>query len=457
MTSDIDGLTMTDQSVTGLLPPPPVPAARRVGGPAGLPDRLRRGLADGMIRNSILLVANQLVGAAVGFVFTVMAAHLYSASRLGVSTAALSAVALVLSLSGLGLSYSVVRMLPTAPDRSAMLDTCFTVAAGAMLLATTAFLLSPASDGIRKAGGPFIVVALLVGGVLTSLQGVAESSFIADRDAGRLVRTTLLSSGVRLGLLVVLLPIGALAAFSAQAAAWAAALALLVYRLCRGGAYRPRIRIDRVSVQILWRFSMGNYLAALVGGIPATVLPLLLLDKWGTASVTYWYVAYAVASLLFALPSMVSRSMLAEGSYQEAGRLTLIRKGSQLIAATVLPILAVAFVAAPLLLRMFGAAYGHAAVGLLRYLIVSAVMVAANFIFGTVLYLDKRVFFSTIVNAANAAVVLLLAILASSSLVDIGRAWFWGEVVNVVLFGAGAWWVVRNRREAWADGAAVTG
>ncbi|MDX6245134.1 MAG: hypothetical protein QOE76_2857, partial [Frankiales bacterium] len=43
------------------------------------------------------------------------------------------------------------------------------------------------------------------------------------------------------------------------------------------------------------------------------------------------------------------------------------------------------------------------------------------------------------------------------SLVDIGRAWFWGEVVNVVLFGAGAWWVVRNRREAWADGAAVTG
>jgi hypothetical protein len=110
-----------------------------------------------------------------------------------------------------------------------------------------------------------------------------------------------------------------------------------------------------------------------------------------------------------------------------------------------------------LLLRMFGAAYGHAAVGLLRYLIVSAVMVAANFIFGTVLYLDKRVFFSTIVNAANAAVVLLLAILASSSLVDIGRAWFWGEVVNVVLFGAGAWWVVRNRREAWADGAAVTG
>ncbi|MDX6230307.1 MAG: hypothetical protein QOI76_3697 [Frankiales bacterium] len=457
MTSDVDGLTMTDQSVAGLLPPPPPPAARRRGGPAGIPGRLRRGLADGMVRNSMLLVANQLVGAAVGFVFTVMAAHLYSPGRLGVSTSALSAVALVLSLSGLGLSYSVVRMLPTAPDRAAMLDTCFTVAAGGMLLATTAFLLSPASAGIRKAGGPYIVIALLVGGVLTSLQGVAESSFIANRDAGRLVRTTLVSSGVRLGLLVVLLPIGALAAFSAQAAAWATALALLVYRLCRGGAYRPRIRIDRVSVQLLWRFSMGNYLAALVGGIPATVLPLLLLDKWGTASVTYWYVAYAVASLLFTLPSMVSRSMLAEGSYQEAGRLSLIRKGSQLIAGTVLPILAVAYVAAPLLLQMFGASYGHAAVGLLRYLVASAVMVAANFIFGTVLYLDKRVFFSTIVNAANAVVVLLLAALASSSLVDIGRAWFWGEVVNVLLFGAGAWWVVRNRREAWADAEAVTG
>jgi ABC-type nickel/cobalt efflux system permease component RcnA len=82
-------------------------------------------------------------------------------------------------------------------------------------------------------------------------------------------------------------------------------------------------------------------------------------------------------------------------------------------------------------------------------------MVGANFIFGTVLYLDKRVFFSTIVNAANALVVLLLAVFASS-LVDIGRAWFWGEVVNVLLFGAGAWWVVRNRREAWGD-AVVTG
>ncbi|NHC47025.1 lipopolysaccharide biosynthesis protein [Motilibacter aurantiacus] len=421
-----------------------VPAPRR--GPVRAARRL---LSDGLVRGSFLLVLNQLLGAAAGFCFTLIAARLYPPAQLGVSTSALSATALAVNVAGLGLGYSVVRMLPTARDRAAMLDTCLTASGMALVAVPLVLALSPLTAELRAEGGAAVVPALLLGTLASGLLSVVEAVFVADRASGRVVAVTCVSSAVRLGALVAFLPLGALAAYCAQTAAWLIGASLLVLTLCRRDGYRPRLRMDRGALDALWRFSAGAYASAMTGSIPGMVVPLLVVGTLGTAEASFWYVAYQVANLLFLLGNMVSRSMLAEGSYAEAGRLALLRKGSLLLAAVLLPVLGVAYAGAPLLLSLFGSSYDAGASTLLRYLIVSAALVGANYVFGTVLLLDRRVFFSVFVNLANAALVIGLVLTSADSLAEVGRAWLAGEVLNVVLFGLGAAWVLRRRRAEW--------
>jgi O-antigen/teichoic acid export membrane protein len=194
--------------------------------------------------------------------------------------------------------------------------------------------------------------------------------------------------------------------------------------------------------------------ANLIGGLPAMTIPLVVLSQLGRTSVAYWYVAYSMASLFFTLPGVVSRSLLAEGAAVERGRLRLLAKGAGLIAAVMLPVLGVAWLAAPLVLRLYGSSYVDGGTTVLRYLLLSGVLVSANYVLGTVLFLATRVAVAAAVNAANAAVVLAWILWRGHGLDDVGVAWLLGEIVNVALFGLAAAHVLRRHWAEWSGAAA---
>jgi O-antigen/teichoic acid export membrane protein len=414
----------------------------------------RAALRDGLVRNSFLLMANLVLGASVGFVFTLLAARLYAPSELGVSTSALSAVTLVTNLSGLGLGYSLVRMLPTAQDPDRMLDTALATLLVAVPSVLGVFLLVPAASGeLIRVGDSGVIVALLVGTVVGAIQGTFETAFVAHRRPAAILAANGVAGALRLALLFVLLPVGALGPFWAQTAALGCSLAILAVVLTRHRGRSPRLAVHRRSVSELWRFSAGQYVANLIGGLPAMTIPLVVLSQLGRSAVAYWYVAYSMASLFFTLPGVVSRSLLAEGASAERGRLRLLAKGAGLIAAVMLPVLTVAWVAAPLVLRLYGGSYVDGATTVLRYLLVSGVLVSANYVLGTVLFLATRVAVAAVVNAANAAVVLTFILWRGHGLDDVGLAWLLGEVVNVAGFGLAALLVLRRHWGEWSRGA----
>lgn len=431
-------------------------SGQAAGGPAaGLRRRAARlwtrAATDSMVRNAGWLIVNLLVQSGVGFLFTLLAARLYPPAVLGVSTSAISATLLVVTVAGLGLGQSMLRLLPATEHRPQMVNTGLTVSTAAVLACAGVFLLVPPASGeLLDLAGPGLVPALAVGCVVMSLQGLLETVLVANRSAGSIVAVNAASSAVRLGALVLFLPLGALSVYLAQSASLAVSLLALAVLLARRG-HTFRLRVDRRSVRELWRLSAASYLSNLLGALPALTLPLLLLARLGPADVAFWYVAFSVANLLFMLPGMVSRSLLAEGSYREAGRLALLRRGSGLILLVMAPALTVAYVGAPWLLAAFGDAYAGGATAALRLLVLSAVLVAANYVLGTVLFLAKRVLVICLVNLANAATTLGLVAYGADSVADVAGAWLVGEVVNVVLFGAGAWAVVRRHRTAWGE------
>jgi O-antigen/teichoic acid export membrane protein len=218
------------------------------------------------------------------------------------------------------------------------------------------------------------------------------------------------------------------------------AAAMLSRALLRSGWWRPSTKLERAAVGDMWRFSLSYYVCSTVGSLPQLVLPIIVLNRLGPRASAHWYVAMLVANALFLLPSAVSGALLAEGSHEDRPLGDLLRRASGITGAVLLPALVVAFVAAPLILGLFGHDYGPTATTCLRWLLLSGVLVGINYIVGAVMFIGKRIHLMTAVNVVNAAIVIGLSFWARS-VTDIGRFWFYGEIANVALF---SWFAART-------------
>ena len=75
----------------------------------GFVDRARN---DSLIRNGVFITATQVVTSAFGYVFWLLAAHLYSPATVGLTAAATSAATIVMLLSCLGVGGMLIQSLP---------------------------------------------------------------------------------------------------------------------------------------------------------------------------------------------------------------------------------------------------------------------------------------------------------------------------------------------------------
>jgi O-antigen/teichoic acid export membrane protein len=258
-----------------------------------------------------------------------------------------------------------------------------------------------------------------------------------------------IGNAVRLALPFALLAMGALAAYLASAVSWFVAAAIFAVLLVRKHGHRFRIEVDRASIRTMGRFSAGSYLSNIVGSLPITLLPVIVLTRLGPEASAFWYIAITIAMLLYSLPSVVSQSLMVEGAHRPSERLRLVRHSAAGIAIVMLPAIAVVFAAAPLLLSVFGNEYVAGSVTAVRLLALSAVMVSINYVTGTVLYLAKRVFIITFINVVDAIIVLGLTLTVAHSVTGVAMAWFIGEIFNVVLFAIAAVTAVRRSPEEW--------
>src|SRR3984957_8460873 len=76
---------------------------------------------DHMVRNSLYLILSSGLQAALGFAFWIITARLFSPADVGKASSLISATTVIAYLALLGLNSTLVRHLPTAPDRSALI------------------------------------------------------------------------------------------------------------------------------------------------------------------------------------------------------------------------------------------------------------------------------------------------------------------------------------------------
>ena len=159
--------------------------------------------------------------------------------------------------------------------------------------------------------------------------------------------------------------------------------------------------------------------------MPAWLLPIVVVNTAGAAANAYFFIAWGLAALLFAIPGAVATSLFAEGSHREAHLSRDVRRSLMLLGCLLLPAMAVMLLIGDRLLGLFGQEYSAAGTAVLRVLVLAAVPVAVNLLYIGISRVRKRLRGVVLVSGGVAVGTLGLSYLLIPSLGTVGPAVGW--------------------------------
>lgn len=399
---------------------------------------------DSLVGNSAFLFINTALLAGFGFVFWSISAHVYTPAQVGVATALIAALNLIISLALLGLEISLIRFLPETERRADLINASLTWTAALAMACGAIFLLlqpivAPRLGVIRE--NTLVRVLYLLFCIPAAWSYILESVFVAYRSARQIVVKNLLSSVAKLPLIAAFVFAGAFGIYSAWMASFAVGAVFAVVVLRRRFNHRLAFATRLVPVRGMTAFSIANYLATFAEGVPDMVLPIVVLDLLGAVAAAHYYIAVMLASLLFAVSAAAGQSLFAEGSNSVAELRHHARKAGVFMACLLVPGIALTVGVGPYVLEIFGHSYATSAGGLLTILALSAVIVAANDALRAIhkVRMRNRVMFAAS-GLGSAAAVGLAVPLSAYHLPGIGLAWCGGQVITLFLLATPLLW-----------------
>ena len=183
------------------------------------------------------------------------------------------------------------------------------------------------------------------------------------------------------------------------------------------------------------KFSLGNYIAGFIGGLPAMVLPILIINLIGAKFSAYFYLDMMIANLLYIIPMATSQSLFAEGSYSERELKVQLKKAIKIISLILLPAILITFLFGKYILLAFGKEYSSEGVIFLQILAISGIFLSINYIGNSIFYIKHRIKLMILVNFIGASIVLSLSIIfIHNNLLGIGVGWVMGQGITSVIY-----------------------
>lgn len=402
--------------------------------------RLAALMKQTLFTNAGYLLGVNVLNATVGFMFWSLAARLYQPEDIGISSAVISAAALVSGVANLGMNVSVVRFLPESKSPTLLLNTIFTLGTITSIVASGAFLAglplwSPSLLVLRQRIPQTAGFTALVS--FSVLMGLTQMAFIARRQAlYALFQAAIVSAG-RLALVILLIGFGAAGPVGSVLLATAAAVVMaLMFFLPRvETGYQIRLNLNWTQLGAMIPYSLGNLASTLFIQTWPLALPLIVLEILGPTSSGYAYIAWMLGGVLTGPGIALANSAFAEGS-NSPGKLShiLIQAAGPGLLLT-MSISAAVGVAAPWVMLLFGADYAREATGLLRTMAATAPMVLLSWLYFTRLRVQKCIGKLIAVSIIVAGCTLSLAIILMPSLgiLAIGVGWLTGNSLVALL------------------------
>ena len=379
------------------------------GGVRGLAGRMWGEAKEPLYRNAIFIMASSVIGTGLGFFFWVIVYQVYDPSDAGYGVTLTSTIAFLAGVATLGLGIGLIRFLPEADEPASLINSSLSISGLVGLALAFVFVLgagiwAPELDFIQN---PLYVAAILVTGMAYAFAPILDSAAIGLRRAELATWRNTAFSLIKIPLPLVFVlafsgPLGGrMGVYLSIAVAFGVSVVLMGVAFLPWSlpGYRPRPRLSRRLVRPIFAFSVGNWIAAIVGSAGILLLPFLILRTIGQAGADdagYFYAAYTVAGLLYVIPGATMTSLLAESSQQGAQRRQDERKAILLSLGLLAPGIAAMWVLARFILELFVSGTAESeiverAVTPLRILAFAAIPAFLNGLLGTRLRIQKRV------------------------------------------------------------------
>jgi O-antigen/teichoic acid export membrane protein len=374
---------------------------------------MRLGSANlALLLNSGALFGTTVVNSGLGFAYWWTAAHLFSPEAVGLASAAVSAMMLLGNVGLMGLGTWLIGELARHPDRAPELTVAVMGIAGSLAsalgmgLALLAPRVAPGLSAFATSPGSVALFSLGVGLYAASL-AFDQACVGMLRGRVQLGRNALFALAKLLALVAVgLWRIGG--GGRAIYSTWTAGMAVSLLVIAAASA--PR------GMRLAWRKPQWSALRRIGGSAmlhqalnlaldtPGLLLPLIVTSLLSVRLNAGFYVAWMVASLVFAVPAALGTVLYAIGTAgpdQLAARLRLSLSVS--LGVSVAAIGMLALVARPLL-QLFGSTYADQATTSLRILACGALPLAIKAHYVTICRVRQHLASAALAAAAAGAV-----------------------------------------------------
>ncbi len=391
---------------------------------------------DPLYRNSFALMLNTGLVSIFNYLFWLIASRTAPAAQIGLSIEAISAAAMIVAVSRLGMDDSLTRFFPESKDSGGFFNALIVI----MLLVTIAVIagfflglsyISPALLFLDRWQYSLLFIGYVF---LTSICDMQGTALVAIRraDLAFLQYSMLI---LRIPLLLVMGSLGILGIFLVLDIAYLVTMAAGIALLYKKDISRD-LHINIGEARKTVAYSIGNYTSTIIYTAPIALIPILIVNKTGAIDAAYYYVAFTIAAFLFMVPESIAASMFVEGSHErplKATAMKAIKFNCVLLAPMVL---AIALFGDKILL-LISPEYSAAAHQLLLMLAISSLFYAINWVYITIVQVRKDVLMLNYIRVAASGLTMGLSyiLLLKIGLLGIGYAWLLSNVIVSVISG----------------------
>ena len=335
-----------------------------------------------LIQSGLALVVSSAVTSGLGLVFWIVATGNFTPSEVGISSALITSMILLADFAHLGLRTGLVRFLPVAGSTAERLVIrSYVVAAVVAAVGAGVFVAgldwwSPELADLRRS---WLSVVLFVLATVFWVVFLLEDSVLLGV---RLASWVPIENGVfgvaKIVLLLALAgaggDLGVFLAWSIPVFVVVVAVNGLMVRTVRRREIDPPARTTSApSMRTILGYSLTDWSASAARTAVIGILPLLVLARQGSAETAYYILAWTIAFSVYVLSANIGDALVAEASYDEGNVDRHTLHGGLLSMAISAPVVVVAAVVAPWIMRVFGAEYAENGTTVLRLLLLGAI------------------------------------------------------------------------------------
>jgi len=264
---------------------------------------------DPLSQNAIILLSTWCMNAAVGFIFILIAAKIYTIDAVGIATLLIAYSNIVVLITRFGVEQSMIRFYDknekSAIYCSTALATTIPAICFSVFLVLFSYLGLLGSDVISTYS-----VVFIVGVVLLSISEVNGFFFLASGKPKLYLFQNIIIA-VRLLFLVLFISFGVLGLFSSLVIAVGISVIFSLIVIHHSGV--EILLTGKKFLKKTLHFSLGNYISDIFQTAPIYILPIMVFFLFGQKETAIYSVGYAIASIAFLIPASVGYASFISG------------------------------------------------------------------------------------------------------------------------------------------------